>query len=134
MCNYGFPYKIGRFLRKEWVKSGVVRPIAFLPRDPDKYPDQSIEVSCFEIQGLTEEQVFVIADENTPPILLNNKPPTGYCAFHQTDFPHGVLELDFNDSPSRHANIIGWPRNKEDWAELAQHLAEKASNEIILRP
>lgn len=120
-CNYGFPYELGRFLRKDWLKENNTRihVQAFMP--PEKI-GSPLEVSCFEVQALNHAQILDLADKNDPPILLNGKPPVGYGVISEAEFSKTPLLLDFDDAPPRHVNIKGWenfPKNKTNNSKQA---------------
>ncbi len=40
------------------------------------------------------------------------------------------LQVEVDDTPPRHANIIGWPLEKDEWMSLAQQLATFATLKI----
>jgi hypothetical protein len=132
--NYGTPFELGRFLRNDWLKesNSRIHLNAFLP--PENILG-SMEISCFEVQNLSTDEVFTLADDNEPPILLNQKPPVGFGVLSEQDFARTALRLDFDDKPPRHVNIIGWENfpNKEDCKLQATTLAEYASCAIHLR-
>ncbi|MFY7999463.1 MAG: hypothetical protein ACOVSW_12775 [Candidatus Kapaibacteriota bacterium] len=134
-CNYGSPYELGHFLKNGSLRENNSRVHwkTFFP--PEEIGDTSLEVSCFEVQTLRSSEVFDIADNPNKPILMNNKPPVGYCVVTEEDFITTSLLLDFNDIPPRHVNIKGWEQfpNKEDRIMKATQLAECASQKIFLR-
>jgi len=133
--NYGSPFELGRFLRSDELKDNSTRihQKAFMP--PERIGSTSLEVSCFEVQNLNHAQILALADENTPPILLNKKPPVGYGVIFEEEFSKSPLLLDFDDVPRRHVNIKGWEQfpSKEDKQLQASILAEAASKHICLR-
>lgn len=138
MGNHGSPYLLGRFLRSSHLKENQsrVHKSAFDVPSSDNLFAKQMQVSCFEVQGLEVNEVFAIADDGDPPILLNNKPPVAYACISEADFPIRHLQIDFDNKPSRHTNIIGWEKyaDKSKRLELAATLAEIASNGIVLRP
>lgn len=138
MSKYGSPFELGRFLRSDWLKehNSRVHWKAFIPPENGSLlPPPRLEVSCFEVQGLLPTEVFAIADNSVPPLLLNTKPPVGYVVIPEQNFPQELLALDFNDSPTRHVNIIGWEHyNKEERKKISTYLAENAVARIEFRP
>jgi hypothetical protein len=133
--NYGSIYELGRFLRKDWLRENNTRihAEAFMP--PEKIGSPSLEVSCFEVQNLNHTQILALADENIPPIVLNEKPPVGYGILLEEEFLKTALVLDFDDKLPRHVNIKGWEQfpEKQDKKLQAAILAEAASKRIAVR-
>ncbi len=130
MNIYGSPYQLARFLRKDGLREQGTRvhAAAFMP--PEKLLSSRLEVSCFEVQGLNQDEVFDIATVNN--ITLNRKPPIGYAVIHEHRFPTKLLSIDQNNQPPRHVDIIGWEKlSKEDRIEAAARLAEIASENIV---
>lgn len=131
MSIYGTPEEYSRFLRKDWIDkdNNVIKAKAFLP--PNRIIESVLEVSCFETQYLTIDEIQNLATINN--ITLNSKPPVGHCTIEEKDFPFKHLSLDRNYIPERHINIVGWNRypNKEDRIELATILAVKSSCKIL---
>lgn len=131
MSNYGSPFELARFLRKDWLKTQnkQISSKAFMPRIT--LIESRMEISCFEIQGLNRNDVFDIATIND--IKLNHKPPVGYAVIPEHLFLSDNLELDHNDKPTRHVDIIGWEKYRDNEKEdYAFKLAEIASRNIIM--
>jgi hypothetical protein len=88
---------------------------AFLPS-----PDGA--TSMFGIDGLSQEDVWQLADEN-----LETKVPVQFRGDIATEEIEGVgLAVNFDDTPPRHASIVDWPEgdeSKEQQMELAIRLA-----------
>jgi hypothetical protein len=101
-----------------------VRANAFVP------PSTSAELSVFLTEGLAEAEVWTIAVETV------DSPPSRVTKA-RGDFHEGVvvpagLDLVFDDSPPRHANILGWPPDKSERKLLAKKLADTAG--LVIRP
>lgn len=131
MSKYESPFILARFLRSDWLRDGAQRIhwVAFMPESKLRPPQIKMEISCYEIQGLSRAEVFEIGAT----IKLNKLPSVGFASIHEAEFPFidfSEIMLDHNDIPPRHVNIIGWEKiNKR---ELAFRLADIASRSIVL--
>jgi len=92
-----------------------VRHHAFLPRP------SSLEVSVFQTRGLSETRIWTLAEKNIRVRKLFGR--ADITVVHVQDVG---LRVDPDHHPSRHANIIGWPTEKDHQIELAIVLAIKA--------
>ena len=96
----------------------LVKPSAFLP-------NRHGETSVFQIQGLSEEEIWQIGEEYV-------SGPLEKMLRARADIVVSVVEkqgLDVNSDniPPRHANIIGWPEEKSAQKLLALELASRAA-------
>lgn len=93
-----------------------VKTAAFLPRDRI--------LSIFGITGLTESDIWDIGEKYvTQPIgrNLHGRAEIIPQLLRQYD-----LVLDIDNNPTRHANIIDWPPDKDAQKSIALDLAEQA--------
>lgn len=93
-------------------------------RRPAFEPDEKLEKSVFHVRGLSEARIWrlVLA------VARNwTKRPYGWATIESQHVTEVGLRLDYNNSPPRHANIVGWPTNREAQMSAAQRLAQKAS-------
>ncbi len=80
------------------------------------------ETSVFRVVGLDDNELRGLGREIRPDRTLKG------IANIQADIVYGAdLQFDPDNTPERHANIIGWPNDKADQKELAQELANKAT-------
>lgn len=97
---------------------------AFMPRSIEDGPPS---LSVFRIDGLTDEQVWELAR-----VHILSRLRAGRRVHGRADIEaDGVLaakplEVEFDDTPPRHANVVGWPREREQQMVLAQALANAA--------
>jgi len=129
ISRYDSPFILGRFIKQRSDLSSPntapqLHRKAFMPR-----PKVSceLETSCFEIQGLTHSEVVALADRNNIHSGSDESPGPiyGYGALVESSFPKARLSIDFNNSPERHAGIVGWePYSKQDRLTFAGILAE----------
>jgi hypothetical protein len=99
------------------IKSGV-----FLPR-PNTKAAGRLETSVFLISNLSESQIWRIGE-----IYVAKKTRTihGRADLPASAVEKAMLTLVLNNIPPRHANILGWPPEKDSQKELALELAEKS--------
>lgn len=132
MSKYGKPEIYSRFLRKDWVKyrNSRIHTRAYIPTENSK--KSTLELSCYETQGLDVEGIQEIHRSNI--IMLNRKSPMGHCSIQADNFPSDKLSLDKNYTPERHINIVGWEKHqsKEDRNLIAAQLAEEATKDITI--
>ncbi|MDA0739196.1 MAG: hypothetical protein O3A59_09635 [Nitrospirae bacterium] len=113
--------KISRYLMDE----DDIRPSDGSLRWRALIPNREGKTSVFRISGLSEQQVWSIAEEKVIPI--RNKRLVG-----RADLLAAVVynrNLNFSpdvDAASRHADIIEWPDEKEKRRLIAMDLASEA--------
>lgn len=114
--------KLARFIRHSnqfSKKSKIIKSSAFLP-----YPH--LELSVFGITGLSEEEIWDIGNN----VLPSNK---GRGDILTIIVEKIGLNIDKNNIPPRHTNIIGWPDEKSKQKLYAEKLA-LAAKKAILNP
>lgn len=82
------------------------------------------QTSVFHINGLDEASIWVIGETHVAG-------PLGKTLYGRGDILAAVVEekklgIDYDNTPPRHANIIGWPTEKHEQKSLAQELAAEA--------
>jgi hypothetical protein len=90
-----------------------------------------MKTSVFVIDGLSEEDVWVLSDTHLLPLSpaepILARGDLGVGAINGTG-----LRCNRDDQPDRHANIEAWPEDKEARILLSQELAANAV--LVLRP
>jgi hypothetical protein len=81
--------------------------------------------SVFRIDGLVEAEIWGIGDREVT--AASGRAILGRGDILQGDVEKTKLYLDHNNIPLRHANIAGWPPDKDERISLAQELAAAAS-------
>jgi len=114
---------IARYITsKNWYsrKKNIVKPQAFMP-PPD------LILSVFRIDNLSEPEIWKIGFEKV--ISKMNQPRNlhGRADIQALNIVENNLQIDPDNTPPRHASIIGWPGLKEERKSIAQELAAKAS-------
>ena len=109
---------LSRFLLSDRdISHGGVKPAAFLPA-----PDGT--TSVFRIQELSEPEVWRLGDQYVAR-------PRGRRLHGRGDLKHTNvtatgLRVEPDNSPPRHAAIVGWPDEKDAQMSVAQQLASTA--------
>jgi hypothetical protein len=106
-----------RFLRHNNHFSVVKRKVKHLSYHPDKQG----KLSVFYIDGLDHSQTLDIGIQN---VDTNIK---GYGVLCSTAFEDHDLTIEFDNNPERHANVSGWPKEKQEYRLIAMELADKAA-------
>jgi hypothetical protein len=103
-------------------KNNVVKPGAFLP-----YP--RTETSVFRTIDLPEERIWNLWKNY---VDRGQKPLCGRADLQTRTVIDVKLRLVPDDVPPRHANIVGWPPEKDEQKAFAIALAEHSS--LVLLP
>jgi hypothetical protein len=104
-----------KFIRSS---NNTVRYAAFLPSPKDN------QTSVFRVSGLSEGQIWNIADCDVTPTQTNTI--KGRADINSDDLVNSKLEVIPKEPPYRHANISGWPDDKTERKLMAIELARKA--------
>lgn len=95
----------------------TVKPNAFMPANDGK-------TSVFLISDISENKIWDLGDREVAQI--RQKALKGRADILALNVFQKKLEVDFNNDPPRHANIIGWPEEKSKQISIAQELAADA--------
>lgn len=101
-------------------EKNIVKPTAFMP-PPD------LRLSVFRINELDENSIWAIAIDN---IMRNKNSETslyGRAEILSSNVLSCNLSIDPDNTPPRHANIVGWPKEKDQQKMKALELAKKAT-------
>lgn len=94
---------------------------AFMPRSAHGRP---LELSVFRVDGLTEPQIWEHGRQHALPPGRNFH-GRGDMTLGEVDAT-GPLRVDFDEPPPRHANVVGWPKERDQQLAVAQSLARAA--------
>jgi hypothetical protein len=99
-----------------------VKPLAFMPALNKNL--SVFQTSVFHINGLNESSIWEIGESYIARPQEKNLYGRGdiLAAVIET----AKLRVDYDNTPPRHANIIGWPKEKHEQKSLAQELAAEA--------
>jgi hypothetical protein len=87
-------------------------------------PTPNGETSVFRISKLSESEIWGIGDREVA--QKRSKPLLGRADISAFHVFSNKLEIAPDNNPPRHANIIGWPREKSEQKLIAMELAENA--------
>lgn len=91
---------------------------AFMPRSDD------LSVSVFRTSGLSEHDVWSIGKSVGK---VSDRGLHGRGDIVAAEVTGQNLDIDSDDDPPRHANIVGWPQEKHKRQQIAQILASVAT-------
>jgi hypothetical protein len=98
----------------------VVKPQAFMP-------PLDLRLSVFRINNLSEPEIWQIGLKKIIDKMKIPRNLHGRADIKALNILENGLKINPDDTPPRHANIIGWPELKEEQKSIAQELAAKAS-------
>jgi hypothetical protein len=81
-------------------------------------PPSDDELSVFRVADLSEEAIWQLADEHVVP--LRRLPVLGRAELKASEVFGASLRIKCDDTPPRHAAIIGWPKDDDPDAQHAQ--------------
>ena len=101
------------------VQRREAKPSAFLPM----FNEQSsrFETSTFRVAGLDEDAIWMLGDMH---VASTQGPLVASAMIGEHDVRSAGLAIDADDTPPRHANIVGWPEEKDARKELAMLLRD----------
>lgn len=92
-------------------------------------PPSDLRLSVFRINGLSDLEVWKNGQVNVIDKMPQPRPLYGFADIKVLEVQATNLTVDPDDTPPRHACIVGWPEgesNKSKRKLLAQELASKA--------
>jgi hypothetical protein len=106
--------------------NGRVKPHALHPAPADH------KTSVFRVQGLIESEIWSLGDEHVGLPSGNELHARAELSVEQvTDIG---LRVESTEPPPRHANIVDWPVEKDEWMLKAQELAAVATLRLRAAP
>jgi len=88
-------------------------------------PPPNLRLSVFRIDGLILEEVWKIGRVNMAP--LPGKDICGFANIMASAVYKAHLDVEPDNNPPRHADIVGWPQEKSERMLIAQELAARAT-------
>jgi hypothetical protein len=110
-----------RYLRQSnhyTSSNGRVKARAFHPNPTDH------KVSIFRVQGLSEKQIWGLADIF---VVASGNILQARADLFVAQITSANLRVESAEPPPRHANIVGWSREKHEWMSQAQEIAAFAN-------
>lgn len=109
---------LARFLFSgEVTKGGTVKPAGFMPRWIEG--TGRFELSTFDIEAMPKQTVFEIAQDVES---ARGRTCRGWAVLEVGGYLAAGLEVDPDDDPPRHVNVLGWPPEKERQKLVAQRV------------
>lgn len=96
-----------------------VKPAAFMP-------PQNLQLSVFRIQDLTDEETWDVA------VAITDRSVRARGDIAVSGVRGASLDVEPDDIPLRHANIVGWPKDKAKQKQIAMELAAQAT--LVIKP
>jgi hypothetical protein len=93
-------------------------------------PPADLKLSVFCINGLGEREIWEIGNEHITSITSGNIYARG--DIEGQNISSNALSIDKDNIPLRHANITGWPSQKEEQKAIALELAR--NSDLIIKP
>jgi hypothetical protein len=106
---------VARFLFTGHLKGSRVRASAFLP------PSNDLRLSVCVTDGLDVSAIHSWGQKNVATV---EREPKGFALLHVHDIVAERLSVERDDVPPRHAEIVGWPEEKEARLDIAKQLVE----------
>lgn len=105
---------------KNWYRSidQSVMYTAFMPRS------DNLRVSVFRTSGLSKPKAWSIGESVGQ---VSSRTLRGRGDIIAAEVRKQNLDIDPDNHPPRHANIVGWPQEKHKRQEIAQVLASSAT-------
>ena len=89
-------------------------------------PSPDLRLSVFRIDGLQLEEIWEIGQREVIDAMSQSRELKGIADVKALIVQENDLEIEPDNIPPRHANIIGWPEEKEKQKIIAQELAAEA--------
>lgn len=94
-------------------------------------PPKDLRLSVYRIDGLQIEEIWEIGQREVIDAMGQPKILYGIADVKVSTVQENNLKVEPDDRPPRHANIIGWPEEKEKQKIIAQELA--AGAKLVLK-
>ena len=103
------------------TSKSVVKASAFLP-------PPTLRLSIFRIDKLTLEEVLEIGRVNVVSVMpLPRENVYGFANIKASAVYENNLDVDPDNNPPRHADIVGWPQERSERKLIAEELAARAT-------
>jgi hypothetical protein len=94
-------------------------------------PPSSLRLSVFRTDGLSIEEVWAIGQSNVVNMMSEPRNLHGIADIKASAIRDVDLDIDPDNTPPRHACIVGWPEDKSKQMLIQLELAAKAK--LVLR-
>lgn len=86
--------------------------------------------SVFRTEGLGEPEIWQLGDVHA---TVDGRQPVARAELTPRDVSEVSLSIEADDSPPRHAAIVGWPDRKDALMERMRELASALASRAVLR-
>ena len=108
------------------LAASVVKPKLF-------EPNRDLKLSVFLVEGLVSSEIATIGES-----VVKAHPQAqrlyGWGEINESEVLTAGLTMDYDDNPTRHANIIDWPQDKAQRLQIQQILASSATGHPLSPP
>ena len=91
-------------------------------------PPADLRLSVFRVEGLDNNKIWQIGEKKV--VSQSGKTLYGRAEIRAQLVEKTGLSIDPDNNPPRHANIIGWPLEKNEQKLIALELAKEATLEL----
>ncbi|NOX43265.1 MAG: hypothetical protein GXP19_05980 [Gammaproteobacteria bacterium] len=105
------------------VEKSYFRKGDLTPKPKAFYPDRYATLSVSRVIELDDNRIWDIGYEFAE---VRGKPLLGRIDIIAEHFYDNNLDFDPDNNPPRHANVVDWPDEKQEWMSAAQDLAANA--------
>lgn len=88
-------------------------------------PAKNNRTSVFNVTGLSDTDIWAIGHSHIPPPML------GRADIQAEDITNEGLQLDPNEPPVRHVDIIGWSKVKSENQLKAKQIVRSATLHLV---
>ena len=106
---------VARCLFRGHTKGNKVRPNAFMP------PEEDLRLPVCVVDGLDAEAIHRWGKEHAS---TEDRPARGYALLHVKDILAEDLTVERDDHPPLHADVFGWPIDKDARLDIAKQLVQ----------
>ncbi len=96
-------------------------------------PNKNHELSVYRTEGKSDQEIIeeglrVVQEQRYAKRLY------GWGELTRSDVCQSGLDIDDDDDPPGHSNIVGWPKNEKDWWGYQQELAARSKKRRLPEP
>lgn len=112
-------------ITSRFLIDGQVRTESKEVKYPAFIPPKNLKLSIFRTSNLNEQEIWILAVEKVEP---SRGPVIGRGELTVSAIAEEKLQVSTDEDPnSRHADVVGWPVDRDARVTIAKALAAKAS-------
>ena len=111
------------FVSRYVVYKGNIRQDGSI-RHQEIWPDEKrgYKTSIFRIDGLPDNAIWALGDHH---VGTDQRPVLARLDLNARTIYEQALNFEVDNTPPRHANIVGWPTDRSHFRSIAQQVAAK---------